>query len=161
MRRIVLAALFMFMISILPISSTVVYAAKPMPATGNMTVTSFSFTVVKTANGNTFIDFVNTEAMSGTFAGTSASVIRVIVHPSGDFNVVHMMTFTGTVDGRSGTMIIKFEGKGTGFAYGAPVSAQWVIQKGTGDLATIHGTGTFEGNALIGGTYSGQIHFSP
>jgi hypothetical protein len=158
--KVLLVTLFMFMISI-PVSPTVVYAATLTPATGNMTVTSFSVTGVRTANGNTFMDFANTEAMSGTFVGTSTSVISVIVHPSGDFNVVHIMTFTGTVDEKSGTMTIKFEAKGTGFAYGAPVSAQWVIQNGTGDLASIHATGTFQGNALIGGTYSGQIHFDP
>jgi hypothetical protein len=159
-RKMLLAAL-MFMVSILPISSNVVYATTPTLATGSFTVTSFSITGTRTANGNTFIDFLNTEALSGTFAGTSSSVISVIVHPSGDFNVVHIMTFTGIVNGRSGTMIIKFEAKGTGFGYGAPVSATWVIQDGTGDLVGIHGTGTFEGHALIGGTYSGQIHFDP
>ena len=161
MKKIWLAALLMSMISILPASLTAVYATTPTPATGYFTVTSFSFTTTKTADGNTFYDFTNTEQLFGTFTGTSASAIRVVVHPSGDFNVVHIMTFTGTVDGKSGTMIIKFEGKGTGFGVGAPVSAQWVIQKGTADLASIHGTGTFEGHALIGGTYSGEIHFDP
>jgi hypothetical protein len=151
----------MLMVSILPMSLAVVYATKPTSAAGNFVVTSWAITSVRTANGNTFMNFANTETLTGTFVGTSTSAISVIVHPSGDFNVEHIMTFTGTVDGKSGTMIIKFEAKGTGFGYGAPVSAQWVIQKGTGGLAGIHGTGTFEGNALIGGAYSGQIHFSP
>ena len=63
-----------------------------------------------------------------------------------------------TVAGRSGTIVLPFSGTvdPSGF-----VSGRFSIGHGTGDLANLHGVGTFQSSTGVGGPFSGVYHFDP
>ncbi len=65
------------------------------------------------------------------------------------------MEFTGYVDGVHGTMMIKTNG----ILKDGIWTGNWVIQHGAGELASVHGQGTFVGPPLSL-DYEGRIHFS-
>jgi hypothetical protein len=70
--------------------------------------------------------------------------------------------FTGTVDGKSGTFTMLLKAKFTYPTITYPsLEGTWVIISGTGELANLHGQGTWWNNAgqILG--YAGQIHFDP
>ncbi len=136
-------------------------AIPPTPATGTVTVVGFTFTDVRNAKDNTIIDFTQNTNSIGTFAGTTEDVGTIILQPSGDFNFKIRSTFTGTVDGKSGTLVFEVVGKGEGGIPGGTVRSHFVILSGTGDLANLHGQGNLEGTSGVNATYSGQIHFDP
>jgi hypothetical protein len=113
----------------------------------------------------------------GDFLGTSSEVYDFLLHgadpeapdPFGLFEYEEgwykgTTTFTGTVAGKTGTMVIMFVGKSPGDLF--TWSGTWRILSGTGGLANIHGNGTW-GDAdpppLPGYYihYEGRIHFSP
>lgn len=152
-------ALLMLLLATPTIS--LVHAASPIiMATGTVEATQpFTVTGFRMADGNTFVTgtFTN-DVFSGTFAGSASNVFSLVLNPSG-LVVQLYFTFTGTVAGRSGTCIIKFQGNGEGI--GMSIRGAWVILSGTGELANLHGQLNVEG---IGGVilhYTGQIHFDP
>jgi hypothetical protein len=152
----VLALLMLFAVT--PAIS-VVHATPPIAATGTVTAGTFTPTGARTADGNTFLTGTfDKDVFSGTFSGTAPNVLRLVLNPSG-LNVQLFFTFTGTVNGKSGTCIIKFQGNGEGI--GMPIKGKWVILSGTGDLANLHGELSVEGIAGVVLTYKGQIHFDP
>lgn len=111
---------------------------------------------------------------SGDFLGTSTEVYDFVMHgfqgidslglPMYDYGWYKgTVTFTGTVAGREGTMVIMFVGKSPGDIF--TWSGSWRIINGTGDLANIHGQGVW-GNSEDpdhpGAVhYEGVIHFEP
>ena len=136
-------------------------ATPPTPATGTVTVTSFTPTEVRNANGNTITDFTQSTNSIGNFTGTTEDIGTIVQYPRGDFNFKIRSTFTGTVDGKSGTMVFEVVGKGEGGIPGGTIRSKFVIISGTGDLANLHGQGNLEGISGVGATYSGLIHFDP
>jgi hypothetical protein len=155
-------ALALLMLFVVAPAISAVHATELITATGVATATGlFTITGVRTADGNTFITGkfdTYPDAFTGTFSGTATNVFTLILNPSG-MNVQLFFTFTGTVAGRSGTCIIKFEGNGEGV--GKPITGTWVILSGTGDLANLHGTLSVEGIAGQILYYTGMIHFDP
>ena len=76
----------------------------------------------------------------------------------GTFTLRADVAFTGTVAGVPGTLTQRFQGTGN------PVSFQGQIETlgGTGELANLHGQGTFVGSSTTGvGTYVFHYHFDP
>lgn len=116
----------------------------------------------------------------GTFIGDSTEVYDLIMHGFKEFTPPEppfpplpvfeegwykgTVTFTGEVDGRTGTMVIMFVGKSPGDIF--VWSGTWRIISGSGGLANIHGGGTWE-NADPEGShpgyvhYAGEMHFAP
>ena len=130
------------------------------PITANITIYLHP-TIVgqKTAGGNTILDVTFAgDIFTGTFTGTGSGIARAIIH-KGSINVRYIETFTGTMDGKSGTIVFSLIGEGPGI--GLPVKGRWVILSGTGDFATIHGEGTVGGIAGGFNTLMGYIHFDP
>ncbi len=80
-----------------------------------------------------------------------------IIHPDGTFNAHDTGTFTGTVNGMSGTAVIT----GSSAGIGATGTGQFVIELGTVALAGLHAQGTFQpivtGPTTVTGTYSLQF----
>jgi hypothetical protein len=153
--------LALLMLSVVAPAFSVVHASPRIMATGMVTAGAYTFTGVRTADGNTFITgtFDNPpDVFTGTFEGTAPNVFRLIFNPSG-LNVQLFFTFTGTVNGIPGTLLIKFQGNGEGI--GMPIKGQWVILSGTGGLANLHGTLKVEGIAGVYQNYTGMIHFDP
>jgi hypothetical protein len=159
-RLTVLVPVLALMLFVVAPAISVVHATPLIMATGTAVATEpFTLTGERTADGNTFLTgtFIN-DVFTGTFVGTASNVFGLVLNPSG-LNVQLYFTFTGTVNGISGTCIIKFQGNGDGILM--PIKGTWVILSGTDGLANLHGTLKVEG---IGGAYlnyNGMIHFDP
>ena len=117
--------------------------AQPIPATFNSTDCEHVISV-QTVGRNTIITLEETGCFHGTFEGTWVGTERDVIHPDGTVTLQSSGVFSGTVNGRSGTMV---------FSYHVTISrngevTHWVVNQGTGDLAGLHGQGTFQGDAI-------------
>jgi len=135
------------------------FAEEPGQANGTVTV-SFSPTSVRTADGNTFIEYTFAAYFLGAFEGTRIGSGSLVIHPDGSFNTANSGTFTGAIDGVSGTALMRESGGGTFGSFHANIS----VAHGTGSLSGVHGEGTDAGSATgptsLAGTYSIKVHFS-
>lgn len=135
------------------------YADQPGQANGTFTV-SFSPVSVRTADGNTFIDYTFSEEMVGALAGTRTGMGSLVIHPDGSLNTSNSGIFTGTIAGVSGTVVMRYTGSGT-FASAA---GSFSVTDGTGGLAGVHAEGSDSGAATgptsLAGTYSFKVHIS-
>ena len=151
-----LLPLILSLVLLMPIAS----ASTPASATGSFTAT-VTITSISQADGNTIITAIETQTLSGFLTGTRIANGVEIIHPDGTFNSHDTGTFTGTVNGRSGTAVIT--GSSTGI--GASGSGQFVVELGTAGLAGLHAQGIFQptvtGPSTVAGTYSLQYHFDP
>src|SRR5690242_12750989 len=73
-----------------------VYADEPSQANGTFTL-SFSPVSVRTADGNTFIDYTLSYQLVGAFDGTFTGSGSLVIHPNGSFNTENSGIFTGTI----------------------------------------------------------------
>src|SRR5712691_4768095 len=126
-------------------------------ATGSFTAT-VTVTSISQADGNTIITAIETQTLSGFFTGTRIANGVEIIHPDGTFNAHDSGTFTGTINGMSGTAVITGSSTGTG----TTGSGQFVVELGTAGLSGLHAQGTFQptvtGPTTVTGTYSLQYH---
>lgn len=148
-----------------------VSAGPKVEASGSWTYFADFVSETEYRGQNAFLYGTDDGIWEGTFTGTHREYFEVACHLRGGFSFyTGEITFTGTVEDesgalRSGTMLIKTNGKvdavdpDCGPIFHEDWVGHWVIIGGTGDLANIHGQGTFEGPS---GTvdYEGQIHFS-
>ena len=136
-------------------------AGPPQEASGEWTYVP-TLVSVKQAGPNLFFYGTDIGTWTGTFEGTTTEDFVVVCHPNAGVTFYKgTMEFTGSVDGREGTMILKTNGiqeSDTCDPSPAQWSGRWVIIGGTGELADVHGTGTFTGPSLDL-DYSGQVHF--
>ncbi|TET64914.1 DUF3224 family protein [Candidatus Bathyarchaeota archaeon] len=159
MRKMLSALSLMSIVVILSTLSTTVHAATPTAASGYFDYT-FEVTGAREADGNLFIDAIEWETWEGDFEGTAVAVFRVGMFSSGFWNVWLRSTFTGTVEGKPGSMVIQLVGKKP---EGQDWYGQWVIISGTDELVNLHGHGNWWGPG--GGAegpdiwYEGMIHF--
>ena len=143
-------------------------ASPPTPASGTFTYLSSTFNSMRSAGGNTIIDLSATVSYTGTFSGTSTLHGILIFHSDGTgaqfppwrANFHDVETFTGTVNGVSGT--VTFNLNGSNDPTGA-LKATDTIVSATGNLAGLHGVlsevGTVPAPSGPVGTYTGQIQF--
>jgi hypothetical protein len=105
---------------------------------------------------------------TGTFTGSSVGTELDVVHPDGSINLHGTLLFTGSINGRSGTMLLSYEGIGN--AVTGHETLRFVGRQGTGDLTGIYANVTAEGDVgapepgcdLSGqGTYTGHVIFAP
>jgi Protein of unknown function (DUF3224) len=109
----------------------------------------------QTTDGTTFITQRVQYRLTGTLTGTGGGEEQITLLPNQTANLKAELAFTGTVDGRPGTLRIVLNGRGTGMTRG-----QFVLLNGTGDLAALGGQGAFEGSPETGtGTYTGAYQF--
>ncbi|TML05254.1 MAG: hypothetical protein E6G36_03260 [Actinobacteria bacterium] len=93
-------------------------ASPPTPASGTFTYLSSTFDSMRSAGGNTIIDLSATVSYTGTFSGTSTLHGILIFHSDGTgaqfppwrANFHDVETFTGTVNGVSGTVTFNLNG---------------------------------------------------
>lgn len=139
-----------------------------LPASANASTLSSgsgSFTTtgevisVRQVDGNTIITATEVQTLTGALDGTRVATGIEIFHPNGTFVAHDSGTFTGTVDGRTGSITIS----GASSGVGNTGSGQLVGDQGTGGLAGLHLQGTFQpvvtGPNTADGTYSAQFHF--
>jgi len=112
----------------------------------------------RTADGNTFLTATANDAFAGSFTGPYTEQFVFVTHPNGTATVQGTLTCTCVVDGRTGTLTLRFEGTQAGPA--AAVDGQFVVQDATGGLAGLRGVGTFH-DVGPAGTYTVRYHFDP
>ena len=172
MRKMLLIPLIVCMVALLPtLWMPAVYATETILVEGTWSWRTPSmpsppgyFNVIKvTDDGNVFISADADEKFTGTFDGTAYDVFTMVIHPEGFITGRGRTLFSGTVEGRSGTLVIQWVGNTKNdLAYWW---FMWVILSGTGELANLRGQGTCwgpgpAGPGVWGGVdMSGQIHF--
>lgn len=145
------------------------HATVPKTVSGTVNYT-FEVTEMRVADGNTFLYAMEWEDWEGDFEGQAEAFFRVEMFSSGFWNVWLRTTFEGDVkiDGtvKSGTIVIQLVGKKPG---GQDWYGQWVIISGEGELADLHGQGTWGGPGYRSDIkipedpdlwYEGEIHFN-
>jgi hypothetical protein len=129
-------------------------AASRIDASGTFTSGDTTNEVDRTFGPVTIITEDSTTTLTGTLSGTVAEHDFIIIRPNGTFTQFVLSTFTGSVDGRTGTapLLVFVNGDESQF------TGRFVLLPGTGGLAGVHGSGTIEGSGATGtGTYSGNI----
>ena len=117
---------------------------------------------------NLIITFSVSGPATGTFTGSSTGTELDVVHPDGSITLHGTLLFTGSINGRSGTLLLSYEGIGN--AVTGHETLRFVGREGTGDLASIYANVTAEGDvgapspgcyASGAGNYTGQYLFAP
>src|SRR5437899_828256 len=119
--------------------------AQPIPASGSTTDCEHVISV-RTAGRNTIITLEITVCFHGTFEGTWVGTERDRFHADGTGTIQGSGVFSGTVNGRSGTMVFSYE---VSVTRNGDVT-HWVVNQGTGDLAGLSGQGTFQNDVEHG-----------
>jgi len=106
--------------------------------------------------GYTFILGEETGTWTGTFTGTSQDYFQAVMQPSGVVYLSYgLIFFEGTVEGRSGTLVISFA---PGEKVEGVWSGKWEILSGTGELDNLRGRGKWWGPSMDL-DYKGKIYF--
>ena len=151
-RAVVMALLIPLLVLISPQMAQA--SATDLSVSGGFRQLGFQVTDSRTVGDLTFMSFTESDALTGDLSGTSTIVGECIVFASGEGMCKASETFTGTLDGRSGTLVfhdlIRIDVT-TGSAEGS-----FQVLGGTGDLADVHGHGTFVGSGGSG-TYEGSL----
>src|SRR5256885_11447935 len=117
---------------------------------------------------NLIITFMVSGPATGTFTGSSVGTELDVVHPDGSINLHGTLLFTGSINGRSGTMLLSYEGIGN--AVTGHETLRFVGREGTGGLAGKYSKVNAEGEdggpepgsqPSGGGAYSGQAFVAP
>jgi Protein of unknown function (DUF3224) len=142
-------------------------AATPEPASGEF-FPCFNYAGPPRQVGeNWIITFNISGTATGTLTGSSVGTELDVVHPDGSITLHGTILFTGSVNGRSGTMLFTYEGIGN--AVTGHENLRFVGRQGTGDLAGVYANLTAEGDVgapepgcdLSGaGTYTGHVLFA-
>ncbi len=151
----------------LPSAEALEPRARPEPASGNF-YPCFNYAgPPRQVGDNLIITFNVSGPATGTFTGSSVGTEMDVVHPDGSITLHGMLLFTGSIEGRSGTLLLTYEGIGN--AVTGHETLRFVGRMGTGDLAGIYANVTAEGDVgapepgcdLSGvGTYTGQVVFA-
>jgi hypothetical protein len=116
---------------------------------------------------NVIITFNISGTSTGSITGSSVGTELDVVHRDGSITLHGIFVFTGSVNGRSGTMLFTYEGIGN--AVTGHETLRFVGRQGTGDLAGTYANVMAEGDVgapepgcdLSGvGTYTGQVVFA-
>ena len=143
-------------------------AARPEPASGEF-FPCFNYAGPPRQVGeNVIITFNISGTSTGTIAGSVVGTELDVVHRDGSITLHGSFLFTGSVDGRSGTMVVSYEGIGN--VVTGHENLRFVGRQGTGDLAGTYVNVTAEGDVGApspgcdvsgAGTYTGTVIFAP
>jgi len=143
-------------------------AGRPEPASG-LFFPCFNYAgPPRQAGENVIVTFNISGTPTGTFDGTSIGTEMDVVHRDGSITLHGSFLFTGSVNGRSGTLVVTYEGIGN--AVTGHETLRFVARQGTGDLAGVHANLTAEGdvgapqlgcNLSGAGTYTGHVVIAP
>ena len=143
MRKVFSAALVACMFAIMSVLSIPAVRASPVTnAEGTLAWLVVNFEGTRTAGINTIYQGTSTIAAGGTFTGDVTDAWVEVWHTN-FLNLRDVLTFTGKVDGKSGTLTIRLVGTAT--LPDLEWKGQWAILGGTGDLANLEGQGTWWG----------------
>lgn len=143
----------------LPLLLPLAHATAPITATGTFTA---SFTILSIAHDgdNTIITVNENATLTGSLVGIRIAHGTETIHPDGTFEAIDTGTFTGTVNGVLGTLVITGHSNGT--VQTGSGAGSFVVNEGTGGLVDFHGFGPFSftatGPTSTTGSYSISLH---
>lgn len=115
-----------------------------------------------TEHGNTIISYTPTVEFRGPISGTLVVLSKLILSPDGTFRAKGSGLFTGSIDGKVGTMLVEVGIHGVGpsgptfYCYEGDAT----FRQGTGALKGVIVTGKLSNQLGAGGaTYSLNAHF--
>jgi hypothetical protein len=153
--KIILSLVFvLFSFATIPVA----HATTVVQVSGTFTFTVTSMTITHLADGNTFIAYTYFETQSGTISASGSGTGSLIIHPDGTIKAMDAGTNTGTI---AGSAIGTFTRLGIGTGTFASNSGTLLISGGTGGLEGVHGLIHWSSPTGNGGTYSGQVEFTP
>jgi len=142
-------------------------AGTPQPASGYF-YPCFNYAgPPRQVGDNLIITFNVSGPATGTFTGSSVGTELDVVHADGSISLHGTLLFTGSINGRSGTLLLSYEGIGN--AVTGHETLRFVGREGTGDLAGIYANVTAEGDVGLpepgcdlsgAGSYTGQVVFA-
>jgi hypothetical protein len=148
-------------IAAIALSAQPAAATAPSTGNGNFTFTSMTGTSSRAAGPNTIITASATGMLSGALAGTFTDELRQVFQADGTSQFHGTLTCVCTVGGMRGTVVLRFEGSGTGGSAGS-VAGQFTVISASGDLEGLHGQGTFaQTSPAVAGTYQINMHRDP
>lgn len=130
-------------------------ASATFPANGTFTISNTTTTNTQQNGQDTVYSLTEQGVLTGDLSGSYTNEETSTVHPDKTSTFSGTITCTCTVAGKSGTLLWSLTG--TGAADGS-FQGQTFGYQGTGDLANLHGQGTFQGQGSHG-TYTSQLHF--
>jgi Protein of unknown function (DUF3224) len=147
-------------------------AATPEPASGQF-FPCFNYAGPPRQVGENLIvtfNISNWRTSTGALIGSAKGTELDVVHRDGSITLHGTFLFTGSVNGRSGTMLFSYEGIGN--AVTGHETLRFVGRQGTGELAGTYANLTAEGDVVPpdpnsgcdlqgAGTYSGHVVFAP
>jgi hypothetical protein len=164
-RKILLTVLALSVVLLVTPYIGMVHATSSTTVNGTIEViTETPLKTIQLRDGNQIMIFAITEHWIGDIDAIGSTTKSIwLTHnlflpvPPADFtiNIVEILTFQGTVLGKSGTFTMAIY---LHFSL-APGYGNWVILGGTGGLAHLHGQGTISSPVPYSYTYTGQVHF--
>ncbi|MFO8036941.1 MAG: DUF3224 domain-containing protein [Anaerolineales bacterium] len=148
------------LVIMLSLATIPVFASPPANASGIWYYIPTELVFIKEAGGNEFFDLTEAGIWTGTFEGTSIDYGPVVFHRSGVASFRGIVDFEGEVEGKTGTLMIKVNGRKSNPT--ADWEGHWVIISGGGQLSDLKGQGKWWGpgyNPANPETY-GVIHYS-
>lgn len=145
----------LLVVAMLAFPMSTVFAEEPIDVEGTFSATPGAVPV-KFPGNNIIFEHSGVGAWEGDISGDTVAQHRWVAHANGITNVHVELTFSSVTvmgESKSGTLSMLFLGKITGLGIG---EGTWRIIGGTGDLANLHGGGTWSP-----GQYEGQVHFDP
>ncbi len=133
-------------------------ATPPSGVSGTIVVGNPGFALIRNAGDVTIYTVTEHDTYAGALEGVTIGQSTLRLEGSGDFTLEGQHVFAGTVDGRSGTLVLLIEARGI---FPTSFVGQLVILSGTDGLADLRGSWTVQGIPGYAGTYSGQVHFDP
>jgi hypothetical protein len=149
-----LLLLIVVTISLLAVSP--VHATPPAEAEGTFELTGLTINSIRQAGSNTIIDETLSIDNVGDVNGPSVADVICVFRSSGEGVCHGRETFTGSVDGKNGTLVFSVV---MTIDEAFNLQGRWTVISGTEELANLRGTGTFAGTTT--GTYSLKFHFDP
>jgi len=130
-------------------------ASATFTTNGTFTILHTTTTGTQQVGQNMVSSYTQQGVFNGDLSGSYTEGGTSTLHSDNTSTFSGTDTCTCTVMGKSGTLMWSFTG--TSAADGSFQGQVFGFQ-GTGDLANLHGQGTFQGKGN-NGTYSGQLHF--
>jgi hypothetical protein len=131
-------------------------ASPPETGSGSYVVTGADVTDVRVGDdGTVFVTETEYVDATGTLVGSFAHDLVIAIHPDGSLTVHGTGTFTGTVDGVSGSFEDALEAQGSLVTF--ELHGSFTILSGSGGLKGLQGHATIDGIPATSGTYTIQF----
>ncbi len=139
-----------FLIPLLAVST--VNAAHPMTGSGHVAITGSTLISHRVLDEDLVLLVLNnTFSVTGALSGRATAIERDLNHTDTRIITFHGLAhFTGTLNGMSGTLLIRYAGVNNG----TMIKGHFIVYAGTGQLAGVHGQGPFQGSSTAPLSYT-------